>query len=659
MRPLNFSGENILKIFGKVLLFVGVVIFVGSLYAQKRTVEPADLFRFKRIDNAVLSPDGKKVAYSITNYKYDNEETDVFLISSGGGSPRRLTTSPGYDGNPRWGPEGSMLTFLSDRRGERQIFAIPTDGGEAQQISRLKGGVDSFIWSKGGRYYAIIQIPKICKKNNVKVYNTDPEKQERTGIKLYIMTSSGTEYWNILKGTDVVPVVSNEICNMDFSPDGRRLTFIGYVDTIKTTRTNYEVFIARSNGKKVRRISFSPGIRYNPRFSPDGRYVSYILIPWSKGRAGQGELMIFDRHTGRTTNLTKDFNLNVNEAVWGSTSEKIFFTASDQGRMVVFSVKLKKKKIRGLIHTGYNHNISISPKNDDIFMCRSSFNMPDEIFVSNEKGEKQFELTFANQIFLDSLQMGSVDDFWFKSFDRKNVHGFILKPPFFDAKQKYPLVVLIQNRPHSGWHDRFEYFINPQLFASRGFVVAMINLRGTKGYGKEFSALLNGDWTGSAYRDLMSGLDFLTKRYAFIDESRIVAAGSFYGAFLANTAGLSSGRFSAVVSHACISDIVSFYTTSYKKDFTIEEFGINPFENIRKFDKLSVLHLRPQNRIPVLLTHGNLDLTSNVSQSFEMFSMLQFYNIKSQLVIFKDEGHVLTKPSNVKKWWEKVFDWIE
>ncbi|MCD6115834.1 S9 family peptidase [bacterium] len=651
--------------FIKIITFSALLIFASlSVNAQKRAMQISDLWKFNRIGALSLSPDGERIAYTIIRYTGRNlkKESDIFLVNKDGGQPKQLTTSPGFDGNPRWSPDGSLLAFLSDRSGERQIFAIPLDGGEARQIRTVKGGIEDFVWSPDGRYFAFIPFNKYARKENelsVTVYQNSYFNKRLPDNRIMIMSSTGGKPWNLIPSSSkVAPVLSPDFRNFDFSADGTRFAFIGCIDTVKSSSYGTDVFIALSTGRKMWRITVSPGKKSQPRFSPDGRYLCYKAIPRSKGCSGQHDLMLFDRRTGRNTNITVDFNLDVEEAVWGSSSDKIFFTASDQGRKVVFSIDVKKKKVKGLIHEGCNFDLSVSHNDNYIFMRRSTFSMPAEIFRTNENGDKPFELTFTNQILLDSIKMNNAEDFWYRSFDSKTIHGFLIKPPFFDVHKKYPAIFLIQEDPHHGWYDMFRYFWNANLFAAEGMVVIMANLRGSKGYGIEFSTSLNGDWTGAAYKDILSGLDHILKKYSFIDERNIFAAGSFYGGFLSDWISLHSDRFSAVVSHASITNMLSLYGTG-SAEFFVSEFGQAPYGNFRKYDKISPVRSRPEARVPCLITHGAMDDKINLGQSIEFFSALQYFNIPSRIIIFNKEGHVLTNPEDIKLWWNYVLEWIK
>jgi len=658
MRPVTKKNSVHVHVSACVL---AVLACISAAYAQKRAFMPDDLFRLKRIESFTLSPDGAMVAYPVMSYTRPGNEkqVDLFLVSSDGGPPKQLTTSDGYNGNPCWGPQARMLAFVSDRRGQRQIFAIPMDGGEAMQISRLQHGVEDFLWSPDGKYFAVAQQIPDSADTGIREYTGSPASAPGIKQRILIMPSSGGSHWNPVHDRHIVPVLSGRHRDFDFSPDGRRLCFTGRVDTASTRREGGHVFIATTAGTHVRKISFSPGNKSAPRFSPDGRYVCYLAMPYVKGPAGQCELMLFDRNTGSTENLTREFDLDVQEAVWANSSEKIVFTASDQGRMVVFSIELKKKKIRGLIHSGYNSCLAVSPRDGNLFYCCTTSTLPAEIMVSNEYGENTFGLTFTNQIFLDSVSMNDMEDFWYKTYDGKTVHGLMVKPYSFRPDSVYPCIVLVQGLPHRGWYDRFSYFINPQVFAAEGFAVVMLNLRGSKGYGAEFSEGLNGDWTGAAYKDLIAGIDDIVRKYSYIDSRNISAAGSFYGGVLAAWAAMHSDVFKTVVCHSPIANMMSFFGTSTGRNLLVSEFGSKPYENSKKYDKTSLVRTRPEYPTPVFITQGAAGTVSDTNQGFEFLSMLDYFKVPSKLVVFDRGSTELSLPRDVSRWYYEVFRWID
>ena len=666
-----------------ILCLIGSFLLSLPASSQKRAITVEDLLAMHRVGTFVLSPDDQWIAYTITQYDMDQNKgnSDIYLASGMGGSARQLTTHSAYDGNPCWSPDGSLLAFISTRDGTPQIYVIPMDGGEAQKISNIPTGVNDFIWSPDGKYFAFTtevyprtstldssaQIDRLREKNPVKariidrlLYRHWNRWLEDKRGHLFVMPFTGGSPWDITPGDfDTPPLSLGSRRDFTFSPDGKEIAFVRNADPVVATSTNNDIFVAPSKGGTIRRITRNLANDNHPVYSPDGKYIAYRAMRRPGFEADQYDLMLYDRRSGAIRNLTSEFNLDVVEIVWSPTSERIYFTSSDQARIVLFSMEMKSEKIKGLIHTGCNTHLCVAPDESRLYFRRTLINLPHEIFRCDEMGEGLFQLTFTNQNLLDELEMNSITDFWFPSFDGKIVHGFILKPPFFDPAKTYPAVFLIHGGPQGAWEDEFHYRWNAQMFASRGYVVIMINFRGSKGYGQDFCDAVSKNWGGGPYRDLITGLDFALKKYPFIDSDRIAAAGASFGGYMINWIAGHTDRFRCLVSHAGIANPVSFYGATEELWFPEWEFSGHPYENDKLYERWSPLRHAKNFATPTLVVHGAQDFRVPVDQGFQMFTALQRVNVPSKLLYFPDEGHFVLKPQNARLWWNTILDWID
>ncbi|MFH1942203.1 MAG: S9 family peptidase [bacterium] len=653
------------------------------IYPQKRAITFEDLWTMKRIGSFTLSPDGRRIAYTITQYNLETnaQNTDIFLMNSMGGSSRQLTTHPAYDGNPCWSPDGSLLAFISTREGSPQIYAIPSDGGEAQKISDIPTGVKDFIWSPDGKYFAFAtevypqaasldssaQIAHKMRENQGTFriidglfYRHWNEWRDGKRSHLYVMHATGGDPWDITPGDfDTPPVSLGSHRDFVFSPDGKEIAFVRNTDSLRALSTNNDIFVIPSGGGTIHSITSNPANDNQPVYSPDGKYIAYRAMRRPGFEADQYDLMLYDRKKKTMSNLTNEFDLDVGEIVWEPSSEKIYFSAADQGRIVIFSIEIKNSKIKGLIHDGCNTNLHIALDENRLYFRRSRIDLPHEIFSCDKKGEDIYQLTFVNQMRLNQLEMNFLEEFWFPSFDNKLVHGFLLKPPFFDPVKKYPAVLLIHGGPQGAWQDEFHYRWNAQLFASRGYIVILINCRGSKGYGQDFCLGVTKNWGGSPYRDLMSGIDYVLKKYTFINPQKLAAAGASFGGYMVNWIAGHTDRFNCLISHDGIADLASFYGTTEELWFPEWEFEGSPYENNRLYERWSPLRYAKNFATPTLVIHGEQDFRVTVDQGLQMFNALQRQNVPSKLLYFHDEGHFVLKPQNARIWWTTVLNWID
>ncbi len=257
--------------------------------------------------------------------------------------------------------------------------------------------------------------------------------------------------------------------------------------------------------------------------------------------------------------------------------------------------------------------------------------------------------------------MNPVEDYWFESFDGQKAHCLLLKPPFFDPDKKYPLIFLIHGGPQGMWNDDYHYRWNASMFAAPGFVVAMINFRGSHGYGQAWCDLVSKDWGGGPYNDLMTGLDSLLENFTFIDKNKIAAAGASYGGYMINWIATHNDRFKALVSHSGPFDLRSKYGATEELWFPEWELDGTPYENPELYEKWSPSYYvenMKKYKTPTLVIHGQYDYRVAVTQSFQMFTALQRMNVPSRLLYFPDESHFITKPQNAKLWWSEIFAWV-
>jgi dipeptidyl aminopeptidase/acylaminoacyl peptidase len=269
------------------------------------------------------------------------------------------------------------------------------------------------------------------------------------------------------------------------------------------------------------------------------------------------------------------------------------------------------------------------------------------------------QLTKLNEQVFSDISMQPVEPFWFTGSEKAKVQGFIVKPPNIDASKKYPVKFLIHGGPQGAWGDDWSFRWNPNMFAADGYVVVMINPRGSTGYGQKFIDDINGDWGGRAYQDLMVGLDYAEKTYPFIDRTRECALGASYGGYAVNWIITHTNRFKCAVSHDGMFNTESAYGTTEELWFNEWEYKGTPWTNRELYRKWSP-HLFVTNiKTPTLVVHGQLDYRLDVSEGFQLFTTLQRLKVPSKMLYFPDEGHWVLKPQNSQLWYKTVNEWVE
>ena len=651
--------------------------------AAKRAITVEDMWAMKRVGAIALSPDGRWIAFPVTEYSMEenSSNTDIYLVSTRTGEVRQLTTSPAYDGAPVWRPDGKALAFISTRGGSAQIYLIRLDGGEAKQLSDVPTGVGQFVWSPDGKYLLFstrmhpeakslaesARIDRERKRSKVKARIIDHlffrhwnRWLEGKRSHVFLMTAAGKILRDVTPGDyDTPPLDLGSSHDFTFSPDGREIAFVRNEDPVVAVSTNNDIFLVPTTGGKIRKLTPNPANDNEPVYSPDGRYIAYHAMARPGFESDQYDLIVYDRKTGQRKNLTKDFDRDVEEIVWGPKSRTIYFNSENEGRRSIFAVSLKTGKVVELVHDHFNSSLAVGPDGRTLYFRRQAANLPYEVFAYDLKKKTVRQLTHMNQELLSQLEMNPLEDFWFKSYDGHKVHGLLLKPPFFNPAKKYPLVYLIHGGPQGMWSDDFHYRWNSEMFASPGYVVAMVNFRGSKGYGQWFCDQVSKDWGGGPYKDLMAGLDYVLRTYPFIDTTKVAAAGASYGGFMINWIAGHTDRFKCLVSHDGVAEQVSMYGGTEELWFPEWEFNGTPYEHPELYDKFSPVRYAKNFKTPTLIIHGERDYRVPYTQGLQMFTALQRMGVPSKLLFFPEEDHFVTQPQDARLWWKTVLGWID
>jgi dipeptidyl aminopeptidase/acylaminoacyl peptidase len=312
------------------------------------------------------------------------------------------------------------------------------------------------------------------------------------------------------------------------------------------------------------------------------------------------------------------------------------------------------------IVNGFNAGFGLSEDGKTLSLTRTNLASPSEIFVSASDGSGLRQVTHTNEALLAKLEMNAAENFWFEGAEGTRVQAMLIRPPQFDAKKKYPLLVLLHGGPQTMWSNAWGYRWNAQVFSGAGYVTLMINRRGSTGYGQKFTDEITNDWGGKAYVDVMKGVDAALVKFPFIDGKKMAAAGGSYGGYMVDWMATHTDRFKALVSHAGVYDKVSMYAT---EELWFEEHDLQgtPWSNpdaYRKWAPVNYAGALGKYKTPTLVVAGEQDFRVPYTQSLEFFNTLQRQGVPSKLVVFPDEGHWVLKPLNSQFWYKTFLDWL-
>lgn len=633
-------------------------------------------------------------------------------------------------------PDGKQVLFLSNMEGSQQIYLAPwneADGtlGTAKRLTSLSTEADGAIWSPDSKSIAFISdVYPECAQTGAVDDACNKAKDDATAkspVKAQVFDGLLYRHWDHYQGPkrshillvsidgkqmrDLTPTrdIKDHIAptfslggpmGYAFSPDSKEFAYVVNMDETPAASTNNDIYtldLTAASPKPVK-ITTSPGSDDAPAYSPDGKYLAFR----SQARAGyesdKFRLMLYDREKKTTKDLLPKFDGWVDEFIWAPNSQHIYFASGTHGGEFLQSIGINEETpafyVTMLSPTGELSDLHVTPGGEKVIASNMTVREPSHVFaISLEKQvrpEVQIPasvsdagplagktvggspITHLNDRILDSLDLPGMEPFTFAGANGTKVQGFLIRPPNFDEHKKYPLKFLIHGGPQGAWGDAWSYRWNPELFAANGYVVVMINPRGSTGYGQAFIDGVNGDWGGKPYIDLMKGLDYAEAHYPFIDKTRECALGASYGGFMANWILTHTNRFACIVTHDGMYNPQSAYGSTEEMWFNEWEFRQpgakepgQPWKYASlpaaqdPFRKWSPMLNIGKAKTPTLVIHGQKDYRLDVSEGFQLFTALQRLKVPSKMLYFPDEGHWVLKPQNSQLWYKTVNDWCD
>ncbi|MCK4560201.1 MAG: S9 family peptidase, partial [Calditrichia bacterium] len=443
-----------------------------------------------------------------------------------------------------------------------------------------------------------------------------------------------------------------------FSPDGKEICYVTNTDKEIAMSTNNDLFIISLDAVEPVKISPGPGNDNNPQYSPDGNYIAYISMERAGFEADRQRIMLYDRDSKETKELTIEFTLSVGEILWAPDSKKLFFTTEEAGNNSIYKVSIEDTVIESVLKGHTIKGLTFLNPNTLVFSKQTN-KMPFEIFSYDLKNKMITPLTHFNEDLLKEFDLPGYEEFWFTGAQGDSVHGFIMKPPQFKEGNKYPAVHLIHGGPQGMWSNEWHFRWNYQMFASPGYVVYYINFHGSRGYGQKFTDSISQHWGDLPYEDIVKATEYVIKHYDYVDPDRLGAAGASYGGFMINWIAGNENPYKCLISHDGVYDQVSMWGSTEELWFPEWEMGGVPWQAGSVYGKWSPSRLAANFKTPTLVIHGEHDYRVPYTQGLQFFTALQRQGVPSRLLFFPDEDHFVRKPQNAQLWWKTVHEWLE
>jgi len=674
-----------------VLILSAIICFGNADGATKRAMQFDDLLNCRRLSEPQFSPGGRWLAFTVQTMDETTNKGHKALwrIRPDGRDLQQLTVAESNNWSPRWAPDDKSLAFLSDRSGQVQVWSLSLSGNEPKQITSFYCGVESFGWSHDGQKIAFTArvYPDITDFSEMQKRDAATDaSQVKARVYEELMFRHWDEWWdhkrshifvmNLADGKmvdvtpgdfDAPPIALGE--GYCFTPDDKKIVFNSNHAKVIATSTNNDIWsVSIDNPASPILIMAASKMRdflgndYAPQFSPDGKYLGFLSMRRAGFEADKSDLFLQETATGKFINLTEKTDIRIDSYEWLPDSHGLLLFVEERGRLRLKNLDIKTGQITTLVEDGYNSELSVDPTGQACAFLQSRTTLPNEIFVCSFADRQVRQITNFNTPQMVGLEMNPVEDFDFKSTDGTMIHGLIIKPPFFDAGQKYPAVFLVHGGPQGAWEDSWHYRWNLQLWAAQGYVAVMINPRGSTGYGQKFTDGISLDWGGQVFNDLIAGQKYVIANYKSIDPQKLAAAGASYGGYMMNwiEGHMEAFQYSfkTLVCHDGSFNLFAMYLSTEELWFPEWEYGGPFWDSFQQYEQFSCDNYIKNFKTPMLVIHGEKDYRLDFGQGLMVFTALRRMGVPAKLVLFPDEGHFILKPQNSRFWHQTIFDWL-
>ena len=649
---------------------------------------PEALWAMGRIGGMNVSPDGKKVVYTVAYYSVPENKSnrEVFVMNADGSDNKQITKTGFAENEAVWIKGGTKIAFLCNESGSSQLWEMNPDGTDRKRLSDNDKDIEGFAFSPDEK--KVLFISQVKTVNSIA--DKYPDLDKATGV---IITDLMYKHWDEWVTTaphpfvadfdgksisNPVDVMEGELFESPMKPFGgiEQLAWnttsdkIAYTSRKKTGKeyaisTNSDIYVYDLNTKQTTNITEeNKGYDTNPTYSPDGKSIAWLSMERDGYEADQNRLMVMNLETGEKTFVSKDFDSNVDSYCWSADCKRIYFTGVWHGESQVYQIDLANgNKITPLTEGMYDY-ASVALLGDKLIAQRHSMSMGDEIYSIDLTGDHTVtQLTFENKHIYDQLTMGKVEERWMKTTDGKQMLTWVIYPPQFDPNKKYPTLLFCEGGPQSPVSQFWSYRWNFQIMAANDYIIVAPNRRGLPGFGLEWNEAVSGDYGGQCMKDYFTAIDEVAKE-PYVNKDRLGCVGASFGGFSVYwLAGHHDKRFKAFIAHDGIFNMEMQYLETEemwfanwdmggayweKQNATAQRtFANSPHKFVDKWDT------------PILCIHGEKDYRILANQGMAAFNAAVLRGVPAELLIYPDENHWVLKPQNGVLWQRTFFEWLD
>ena len=627
-------------------ILILMVSTMGLTAAAQNTMTPEMLWQLGRVSTLGISKDGKTIVYKVST------------------------------------PD------MVENKSASKFYTIPVTGGNATEVTEYKELLADKYISPDGTLYLTSKEIKVDKINGGDIY---PELDKST-VQVY----NGLDYrhWDTWNDgthnhvgfapiadkeafTDIMPGEPFDSPQKPFggeedytwSPDGKSIIYVSkkLAGTKYATSTNTDLYQYDLATKKTTNLTpNNHGYDMAPAYSPQGD-LSWLQMRRDGFEADKNDIIV--RFKGADINLTAGWDGTVDSFTWAADGKKVYFLAAVDGTKQLFEVNFPgltkiAVTVKQVTTGDFDINTLVGFSGNNVIVERVDINHATEIYSYDLKKKAWKQLTTVNDAVFKNIALSRTERRYVTTTDGKKMLVWVVLPPNFDPKKKYPALLYCQGGPQSALTQFYSFRWNFQVMAAQGYIVVAPNRRGMPGHGVEWNEAISKDWGGQPMDDYLSAIDDVAKE-PYVDKARLGAVGASYGGYsVFYLAGIHNGRFKTFISHCGVFNLQSMYGTTEEVFFTNWDSGGPYWEKDNAAAQKTYTEFNPINMVdkwdtPIMIIQGGKDYRVPIGQGQEAFQAAQLRGIQSRFVYFPDENHWVLKPQNAMVWQREFFKWLK
>lgn len=705
----------------KTLIKILLLLFIVPAFAQNGTkpIVTSDVMKLTTADQIQISPDGSKAVMVVTKRAVKKEieyyyTHNLYMVNLNGGDPVQLTFGDRSDGQPTWSPDSKHLAFVRKDGEASQIWILPMNGGEAYPLTKVKSGASQPVWSPNGKkilftssipFHDIEGAPGWSNERPGRSYNDEPnwlgmkeaekknvkaspdgsmeeikawlaknasEKNPRVLTRLQFQGEQGLQPEQRFSHLFVATFQDGESVQItngfqsfrqaSWSPDGSKIICTSAPTTVEPDgNRKSSIWLMNADGKDLKEfLTFKEYPALGATYSPDGKSILYLSRSGDDFLRGQLELGVMTSSGTNPTLLTEGFDRDVSSPIWSQDGKTIYFTASTDGDVPLYSISAKGGKPTVVI--GDDKGVmDYDLKGDRIVYAQTEIANPWDVYQMTIKDKKTTQLTKLNSEWLRDKKVTLPKEYWITRPDGTKVQYWVMEPLNRKDGTKYPTILNIHGGPTAMWGPSgFSMWHEFQMQVGWGYGLVFCNPRGSGGYGEDFKRANYQDWGTGPANDILAALDDAASKNAWIDKDQYFVTGGSYAGYMVAWLVSQDQRFKAANAQRGVYELTTFMGEGNAWRLVPDYFGYPWEKGVKKIlDENSPYSYVDKINTPLLIMHSDQDLRTGVIQSEMLYKSLKILGKPVEYIRYPDEGHELSRSGNPLRIMDRLIRIIE